>query len=181
MHGIRATVVALILAGCTGISTGTNPAPTTVYEPDLAGPIADWESYGVHGVYTIRVRGETLEIDEDVVALKGHVGNSDRLVIYGEDQGRAWFVAIPDLRNENQPECYDLRSTNAWERPDGILFGFAAEGGYGDDIGILLPKAEEWPATNYRVLEDGRFPIEYGEFCLNMWGEVRRVELVAAG
>ena len=181
MHGIRATVVALILAGCTGISTGTNPAPTTVYEPDVAGPIADWESYGVHGVYTLRVRGETLEIDEDVVALSGSVGHSDSLVIYGQDQGMAWYVAIPDSANESQPECYDLRSENAWERPDGILFGFAAEGGYGDDIGILLPKAEEWPTSNHRVLEDGRFPIEYREFCLNMWGEIRRVELVAAG
>lgn len=151
--------------------TAPPPRPTTVYEPNLVGPITELQHNGLTSTYTVRVRDQTFDIGPEDRSLMGSPGGSDSLLIYGRADGAHWYVSVGLTLTGDAAGCYSLQSINAWDAGESILFGFPATSYEGVQTGVLLPKSEGWKVTTTPEA-GGRYPTALRGWCLDSHGRV---------
>lgn len=173
--------LALSAAACTiVISPGSVPRPDVVYEPDIAGRITDVSHDGVTDTYTVTVAGETFDIGPDALSLDGSPGSSDSFLVYGEDGEVEWYASIGIASTEPWAGCAILITENAWDAGDSIIFGFEVDTGDEAVVGVSLRKASAWD-RDIELLEDGRYPTPYTDWCIDIRGQVETVSEGAGG
>lgn len=159
------------LAACTFvIGPPSVPRPDIVYEPDLVGRITNVTHDGISDTYTVTVAGETFDIGPDAVRLEGSPGRSDSFLIYGTDNGTAWYASIGIGSIEPWAGCAILYTPDAWDAGEAILFAFTSDADSDAVVGIKLPKADEWD-EDINLEPDGRYP-RYYDWCLDLHGRV---------
>lgn len=113
------------MAACTLFAPPSIARPTVVYLPDLVGRISEMSHDGQTNTYTVTVDGERLQIGPDVRGLRGSPGTNDSLLLYGTDDGVAWYASIGIATIEPWDRCALLSQADSWADdiplgPDGV-------------------------------------------------------------
>jgi hypothetical protein len=168
--GVSAAVVLLMAAGCGLI--GSN-VPSTLYTPDLVGPIEDIQEVPENDLANDVVVGDqTVRITpEEPRPLRGGGGLiRNGLFIYGEEDDEAWYTVIGRATTGPLAGCYTLSTLRVFD--DGSYLIFVT----GLDEGLRLPKGAtlRLPAPDP---DTGLYYFPGSDYCIEADGTVSDSEL----
>lgn len=165
--GIFASLLVLAAASC--IRTG--PAiPSTVYAPDLVGPIEALEP-APNGASDVVVRDRTIRVSSERPRALSSGLAIGALFIYGEEEGGdAWYMTIGRVSTGELSGCFGLSTQPVVEDGTHLIFRVT------EGEGVRLPKAAdlELPAPDP---ETGVYPFPGATYCLEADGTVSGSEL----
>lgn len=161
-----AVVLLLTAAGCTHV-------PSTVYTPDLAGPIEDIQAVpGNELARGVVVGDRTIRITPDAPRPLGSGGLAeDTLFLYGGEGDDAWYLVIggPETTGE-LVGCYRLTTPQVYDDGSHLIFRRDI------DEGIRLPKGPTLTLPSPDP-DTGLYPFEGHRLCIEADGTVSRSNL----
>ena len=104
----------------------------------------------------------SLEIDTDsALRLPGPGVSADRLLLYGEDEGRVWYVSAVVSAISPKADCYGVSVAAAFDAADAVVLVFAEW----QEVGLRLPKRGDF------VVPPGALSSENGRYLIGESGQ----------
>lgn len=167
-------VIVLALAGCNLFGPFR---PARIHTPEIIGPIDDIRNVpGNLNAHEAVVGDDVIRYTADEPRDLGFSGSEGALLIYGEDDGAAWFLTRPQPAEDgHQAGCYLMPANGVYDDETHLIFTIAA------DEGIRLPKADGVVLPPLDDPETGRYPSSSGyNYCLSEDGTVVSTDLPQA-
>lgn len=175
--GSVALVLLVTLPACR-ITLGPSSVsrPETVYEPDFAGEVSDGQCDHDTDTCVLTIDGETFEVGPNARSLAGgdSPGGSNTVLLFGAEDDFSWFLNGRIASTTELAGCAVLRTSDAWDDGDSIVFAFRSDSDNDAVVGIRLPKSDDW-AQDLDLEPDGRYPYSYSWWCLDPQGHVAAV------